>query len=379
MGTESVSQVGPFVIPAYPYDRLDEIKALAESAYGSYLDLSVGTPIDPPPSFVPHLLATSGMERGYPPSIGTIGLRRAASDWMAERFDIHISASQIAATVGTKEFVASLPRFLRLRESDRDVVLYPEVSYPTYQIGAELAGCRHFAVPVNEDGSLCLEQVPEWAVDSALLLWINYPSNPTGRISGIEPAVEWARQHEILVVSDECYAEYVWKGDGDTALRYSVEGTLALHSISKRSNLAGLRAGFYAGDGEIVQFLSEVRKHAGLMVPGPVQVVAAESLGDYGHVAEQRRRYLERLEIMVRALTAHGIDVELPEGGFYLWFKAVDKGLATGFELAAYLASHAGIVVSPGEFYGDSSKEYVRLAVVAPTDLIQLVASRLSS
>ncbi len=366
-----------FDLPPYPYDRLEEIKGLAEANFDEYVDLSVGTPVDPPPSFVPHLLATSGAERGYPASIGSLALRKSAAGWMGERFDVSIDPKHIAATVGTKEFVASLPGFLHLFNPERDVVLYPEVSYPTYKMGAILSGLRHFPVPMAKNGELLFDQVPNWAAEGALLLWINYPSNPMGSTADMEPAVAWARENGAVLVSDECYVEFVWSGSATSVLQHASQGVLALHSLSKRSNMAGLRVGFYAGDPEIVRFISEMRKHAGFMVPGPVQLVAAEALSESSHVEVQRRRYLERLEILHGALSEAGFKVQLPNGGFYLWFEGGDLGFKDGFEVARYLAERAGVIVSPGEFYGDASPEYVRVAVVAPTDLITLVASRL--
>ncbi len=366
-----------FHLPPYPYDRLEEVKHIAEESFGEYVDLSVGTPVDPPPSFVPHLLATSGAERGYPASIGSLPFRKSAAGWMNERFGVEVDPTHIAATVGTKEFVASLPGYLHLLNPHRDVVLYPEVSYPTYRMGAVLSGLRHCPVPMAQSGELLFEQLPDWAIEGALLLWINYPSNPTGSTDGIEPAVKWAKEHGVLLVSDECYVEFVWSGSANSVLQYASEGVLALHSLSKRSNLAGLRVGFYAGDPDVVRFISEVRKHAGFMVPGPVQLVAAEALSEYSHVEVQRKRYFERLEILQGAFSEAGFKLQLPMGGFYLWFEGGDLGFKDGFEVARYLAETAGVIVSPGEFYGDASFQYVRVAAVAPTDLVSLVASRL--
>ena len=359
----------PFVPPPYPYDRLDELKAVAGSLPGGLVDLSIGTPCDAPPSVVLDALAGSGAERGYPPSIGSISYRTAAADWMERRLGVTVDPTQVAACVGTKELVAGLPQWLRLRRPDRDIVLYPAVSYPTYAMGATLAGCR--AVPVGDLASIDPDDAAR-----ALCLWVNVPGNPTGALGDLGAAAAWGRAHGVPVLSDECYVEFTWEGPGRTILEHGTDGLLAVHSLSKRSNLAGARAGFYAGDAELVGYLSEVRKHAGFMVPGPVQAAAVAAWGDDDHVDEQRTRYLTRLEAMAKALSVLGIDATLPAGSFYLWVPAPD-GDAWG--LARRLAEQGGVLVSPGEFYGPDGAGHVRIAVVQPDDRIALAAARLAS
>lgn len=359
----------PFVPPPYPYDRLDELKAIGASLPGGLVDLSIGTPCDAPPAVVLDALAGSGAERGYPPSIGSVAYRTAAADWMQRRLGVTIDPAQVAACVGTKELVAGLPQWLRLRRPDRDTVLYPAVSYPTYAMGATLAGCR--AVPVGDLATIDPDDAAR-----ALCLWVNVPGNPTGALGDLGAAAAWGRAHRVPVLSDECYVEFTWEGPGHTILEHGTDGLLAVHSLSKRSNLAGARAGFYAGDAELVGYLSEVRKHAGFMVPGPVQAAAVAAWGDDDHVDEQRTRYLTRMEAMAKALSVLGIDAPLPAGSFYLWVAAPD-GDAWG--LARRLAEQGGVLVSPGDFYGPDGAGHVRIAVVQPDDRIALAAARLAS
>lgn len=364
-----------FTPPPYPYERLDGIKAIAGAHEGGPIDCSIGTPIDPPPSVVLDELARGVGARGYPPSAGTDDFRHSAAAWLHHRFGVEVAPADLAACVGTKEFVASLAGYLHLRTPTRDTVLYPAISYPTYAMGATLAGLR--AVPVQlRDGRLDLASIDPSDVERALVLWSNSPSNPTGSLEDLDAVAAWGRRHEVLVASDECYADFTWSDGPKTILSSGVDGLVAVHSASKRSNLAGLRVGFYAGDPEIVAYLRSVRQHAGLMVPGPVQAAAATAYRDEEHVVAQRARYFERLSRLAAALEDFGVDAPMPDGGFYLWCRHREMD---GWALAARLADVSGLVASPGELYGDAGSPYVRIAVVQPTERIELAASRLAN
>ncbi len=356
------------------------------------MDCSIGTPCDPPPPAVLEAMATSGTERGYPTSLGSPAYRQSAAGWLSRRFGVAVDPdTQLAACVGTKEFVASTAQYLRLRTPGRDTVLYPAVSYPTYAMGALLGGCR--AVPVAERpaGGLDLASVAEADIDRALLVWANTPSNPTGALTDMIEVAAWGRRHGIPVFSDECYSEFTWDGPPATVLSAGLDGVVAVHSLSKRSNLAGVRAGFYAGDPHLVGYLAEVRKHAGLMVPGPVQAGAVAAYSDDQHVVEQRHRYLDRLAFLARVLTEVGVPTSLPAGGFYLWASApaafaaaragasgTDAGVGdAAWPLAEAFALEGGLVVSPGDLYGSDGAGHVRVAVVQPMDRLEAVARRL--
>ena len=364
-----------FVPPPYPYDRLDRFAPLGAALEGGLVDLSIGTPCDPPLASVVAALGHSDAERGYPPSIGTEVLRRAIRDWIERRFDVEVPLAQIAACVGTKEFVATTPHYLRLRNPSRDTVLFPAVAYPTYEMGAILAGCRPVAVPAAPDGGIDLAAIDPADAARALMLWVNSPSNPTGALSDLVAAAAWGRRHGVPVFSDECYVEFTWEGSPTTILQSGLDGVVAVHSLSKRSNLAGVRVGFYVGDAELVGYLKEVRKHVGMMVPGPAQAAGAVALADDDHVRVQRDRYRHRLERLgVVLATWSGLEVPMPAGGFYLWFDAGD-----GWEFAERLAREGGALVSPGDFYGAGGANNVRAAVVQPDDRIELVARRLGA
>jgi aspartate/methionine/tyrosine aminotransferase len=367
--------------PPYPYARLEDLRAEAAALFGAdgVVDCSVGTPCDPPPAAVHAAMAGSDADRGYPPASGSAAYRRAAADWVSRRFGVTVDPDrQVAACVGTKEMVASTAHYLRLRTPERDTVLYPEVSYPTYAMGALLAGCRAVAVVERPGGGPDLAAVAAGDAARALLLWTNSPSNPTGRLTDHEEVAAWARRRGIPVFSDECYAEFTWEGRPRSLLETGTEGAVAVHSLSKRSNLAGARAGFFAGDAELVGYLADVRRHAGLMVPGPTQDAAVVAWDDDGHVDEQRARYLDRLGFLAATLSESVCPAALPDGAFYLWV-AVPPAVGDGWDLAALLARRAGLLVSPGEFYGPAGAGSVRVAAVQPMDRLGLVASRLGA
>lgn len=366
----------PFVPPPYPYDRLAHLHDAARAAHGEVIDLSIGTPCDAPPETVLAALADSGTERGYPPSVGTASLREAVASWMDRRLGCDVDpATEIAACVGTKEFVAGLPHLLALRRPDLDTVLYPAISYPSYEMGATLAGCRALAVPCDRQWRMDLDAIDPDDIARALCLWSNTPGNPAGGLDDLAALAAWGRRHGVPVFSDECYIEFTWDGPPHTILETGSDGVIAVHSLSKRSNLAGVRVGCYAGDAELVRYLSEVRKHLGLIVAGPAQAAGVAAFGDDAHVDVQRARYHRRLERLAGALNAAGIPATMPGGAFYLWVEAPD---GDAWALAEQLATRTAAVVSPGEFYGSTGAGHIRIAAVQPDDRIDQFVERLT-
>jgi len=370
-----------FVPPPYPFDRLGPIAEIAKAHVGGMVDLSIGTPCDPAPASVVEALSHKETINGYPNSVGSPAFRSAAATWMARKYDITIDPEVIGACIGTKEFVATTPHYLHLRYPERDTVLYPEISYPTYEMGAQLAGLRAVTVPLASDGSLAVESISKDDAARALCIWSNSPSNPTGHLDDLRAVALWARAHDTIALSDECYAEFVWD-DQDarhlatpTMISAGVDNVVVVHSLSKRSNAAGIRAGFFAGDPEIVGYLREVRKHAGLMVPGPVQEAAIAAWSDQQHVDVQREIYAARLARLSQLIQdTYDVPVTRPQGGFYLWLRGPDN--VDGWEFARRLATDLGVLCSPGDFYGAASADWVRLAVVQPDAAFDLIKSR---
>jgi succinyldiaminopimelate transaminase len=368
-----------FVPPPYPHDRLDALRRLADLVPGGVVDCSIGNPVDPVPEVALHALAAAAPDATrYPPAIGTEELRGAAAGWLGRRFGVECDADDVMACVGTKELVASLPHLLRLRTPARDTVLYPAISYPTYAMGAELDGLRAVPVPVDDAWQLDLSRVADADAARALVLWTNSPGNPTAAVAGaaaVHAAAEWARERGSVLAADECYAEFSG-APAVTALTAGAEGVLALHSLSKRSNMAGFRVGFVSGDPALLHYLGETRRHAGMMVPATIQAAAAAALADDEHVERQAQRYAGRRALLLPGLAAHGLVHDGGPAPFYLWLRA-EAAADDGWEIAARLAE-AGTLVAPGSLYGPAGADHVRLALTQPDARLELVLERLA-
>jgi succinyldiaminopimelate transaminase len=359
-------------LPDFPWDRLAPYAEVARAHPGGVVDLSIGTPVDPVPDVVQRALAAAADWPGYPTNAGTPALRAAVRRWAARTLGVELADDEVLPTIGSKELVALLPTLLGLGPDD--TVVIPEVAYPTYDVGAQIARCRVVAA----DSTLAL------GPERVSLVWLNSPSNPTGRVLGVEhlaKVVEWARERGAVVVSDECYLELGWEAEPVSVLDPrvtggSLEGVLAVHSLSKRSNLAGYREGFVLGDPVLVRALLEARKHIGLMVPGPVQDAAIAALDDEAHVVEQRERYRARRARLRGALESAGFRVDHSEAGLYLWST---RGEAC-WDTVRWL-SERGILVAPGEFYGrggTAGAQHVRVALTATDERIDAAVERLS-
>ncbi|WP_028923669.1 succinyldiaminopimelate transaminase [Pseudonocardia acaciae] len=357
-------------LPDFPWDSLAEAKARAAAHPGGIVDLSIGAPVDPVPEVIRAALASEpGQAPGYPATWGTEELRTAFVDAMARRYGVTgLDPDAVLPTIGSKELVAWLPTLLGLGPGD--VVALPALAYPTYEVGALLAGA---SVVRLADG----EPPPP----GTRLVWLNSPSNPTGRVQGaaeLRAAVAAARAAGAVVASDECYLALSDPPHRAVSVLHesvrdgSFDGLLAVHSLSKSSNLAGYRAGFVTGDPRLVAALLEVRKHAGMIVPRPVQSAMLAGVRDDEHVRTQWALYRARRERLGRALAAAGLKIEHSEAGLYLWATAGEHCRATIDRLAA-----RGILAAPGEFYGPSGAEYVRLAVTATDERIDEAARRL--
>jgi succinyldiaminopimelate transaminase len=385
-------------LPAFPWDSLAPYKERASSHVGGLVDLSVGTPVDPTPEVVTTALTAAADAHGYPQTWGTPALREAVAGWFARRRGVpDVNPDGVLPTVGSKELVAWLPTLLGAGRGD--VVAFPTLAYPTYDVGARLAGASPRPIlSLSELGPMTSATTPK-------LLWVNSPSNPTGQVLGVEhlaKVVRWARRHGVTVASDECYAELDWRS-GDAAATVpsildprvcdgSHEGLLAVYSLSKQSNMAGYRAAFVAGDQLLIGRLLEIRKHAGMMVPQPVQQAMIAALADDAHVQQQRARYGIRRGLLRTAVEHAGYRIEHSEAGLYLWMTrddeasdGADNGLTepaatpagSDWSLVSGLAD-LGILVAPGSFYGVAGARHVRMALTATDERINEAAQRLT-
>jgi succinyldiaminopimelate transaminase len=357
-------------LPDFPWDLLEPAKAVAAAHPGGIVDLSIGTPVDPVPESIRAALAEASDAPGYPLTAGTPQLRDALAGWFARECGVSGRVG-VLPTIGSKELVAWLPTLLGIGPGD--VVVIPSVCYPTYEVGVRLAG----AEVVRSDSLTALGPDPR-----VRLVWVNSPSNPTGRVlppAHLRKVVDWARERGAVVASDECYLSLGWDETPVSVLSDDVcsgdyAGLLAVHSLSKRSNLAGYRAGFVGGDPGLVGELLAVRKHAGMIVPAPVQAAMVAALGDESHVAAQRARYAGRREILSVALTGAGFEITHSQAGLYLWAGRDEECWATVDWLA-----QRGILAAPGSFYGPGGARHVRVALTATDERVAAAAERLAA
>ncbi|MGO8961084.1 MAG: succinyldiaminopimelate transaminase [Streptosporangiaceae bacterium] len=358
-------------LSAFPWDSLARAAQLARGHPGGIVDLSVGTPVDPVPPVIIDALIAAANSPGYPVTAGTAAVREAAAGWLARRHRVTVDPGCVLPVIGTKEFIVGLPTLLGCGPGD--VITHPALAYPSYDAGARLAG----ATAVRTDNLVSL------GPERVRLAWLNSPANPTGQVLPAEhlrKVVSWARIQGTVVASDECYLELGWEAEPVSVLHPdacdgSHQGLLAVHSLSKRSNLAGYRAGFVAGDPDLVAELLEIRKHAGLMVPAPVQAAMAAALADDAHAERQRSVYLARRERLRPALESAGWAVEHSQAGLYLWATHPDLDCGASVQRLA----GAGILVAPGDFYGPSGSWHIRVALTATDERIDAAVVRLAS
>lgn len=362
-------------LPDFPWDSLTPFVERAAAHPGGAINLSVGTPVDPTPAVIREALKAAADAPGYPATHGTAALRGAVVDWFVRRRGVaNVDPQSVLPTIGSKELVGLLPSLLGLGAGD--IVVHPSIAYPTYDVGARLAG----ATP------LAATDVSEWEGNAAVkLVWVNSPSNPTGAVAGVDELrgiVEAARAVGAVVASDECYAELAWEAPWTSEGVPSIldprvcgdshDGLLAVYSLSKQSNLAGYRAAFVAGDTAVIARLLEARKHIGMIMPGPVQSAMVAALGDDAHVAEQRLVYGARRATLSKALVTAGFSIDDSVAGLYLWATRGEDA----WQSVAWLAG-LGIVVAPGSFYGPGGAMHVRVALTASDEHIDAAALRL--
>ncbi|WP_433456005.1 bifunctional succinyldiaminopimelate transaminase/glutamate-prephenate aminotransferase [Streptomyces sp. CA-142005] len=358
-------------LPTFPWDKLEPYKKTAAAHPDGIVDLSVGTPVDPVPELIQKALIDAADSPGYPTVWGTPALRDAITGWLERRLGARgVTHRHVLPVVGSKELVAWLPTQLGLGPGDK--VAYPRLAYPTYEVGARLARADYEVYDDPRD------------LDPAglKLLWLNSPSNPTGKVLSkqeLTDIVAWAREHGVLLFSDECYLELGWEADPVSVLHPDVnggsyDGIVAVHSLSKRSNLAGYRAAFVAGDPAVLGPLLEIRKHGGMMTSAPTQAAVVAALGDDAHVHEQRERYAARRDALRAALLGHGFRIEHSEASLYLWATRDESCWRT----VAHLAD-LGILVAPGDFYGEAGEKFVRVALTATDERVRAAVSRLTA
>ncbi|MBT2249832.1 succinyldiaminopimelate transaminase [Arthrobacter sp. BHU FT2] len=369
-------------LPDYPWEAMAPYLAKASEYPDGAVNLSIGTPVDPTPALIQDALKAAADAPGYPTVHGTPALREAIAGWFARRRGVPgLDPRNIMPTVGSKELVAWLPLLLGLKPGD--VVVRPKVAYPTYDIGATLAGVASVATDN-------LDELDDATRSRVRLIWVNSPGNPTGSVrdaASLKALVDQARELGAVVASDECYAELGW-GAWDVqrggqpvpsildprVAGGSHQGLLAVYSLSKQSNVAGYRAAFVAGDPDLMPNLVNSRKHAGMIVPYPIQEAMRVALGDDAHVEVQKDLYRGRRERLVPALLDFGLEIKDSDAGLYLWSTAGEDTWDTVARLA-----ERGIVVGPGVFYGEAGNGYIRVALTGTDERIDAAVARLTA
>ena len=373
-------------LPDFPWDSLRPYRERAAEHPDGVVDLAVGTPVDPTPEIARTALSAAANAPGYPTTVGAPVVRAAIIEWMGRRRGVEdLSEAEVIPTIGSKESVALLPLYLGVGPGD--LVLHPRAAYPTYDVGARLVGATPVPVDTDADPST-------WAVaDDArvAIVWLNSPGNPDGHVLDAEQLariVAWARGRGAIVISDECYAELAWEAPWDAEPIPSLldprvggsagrTGLLALYSLSKQSNLAGYRAAFLAGDAGLVGAVTEVRKHTGMLVPTPVQAALVAALGDEAHTEVQKEVYRERREALIEATAAAGlVNDPASVAGLYLWLKGPES--MSAYDLVGAFAE-LGIVVAPGDFYGEAGAGRVRMSLTDTDERVEAAAARLRS
>lgn len=383
----------PLALPDFPWDTLAPYRARAAEHPGGVVDLAVGTPVDDTPTIARQALAAASNAPGYPAAVGTPALRGAIIDWAARRRGVTgLTDAHVIPTIGSKESVALLP--LQLGARPGDLVLHPRAAYPTYDVGARIAGAA--PIPVDTDADPATWDLPDGAGTPErpiAMIWLNSPGNPDGHVldaAQLARIVAWARERGAVVASDECYAELGWEAPWDTepipslldprSTGGDMSGLLALYSLSKQSNLAGYRAALLAGDPVLVGAVTEIRKHTGMLPPAPIQAAMTAALADDEHVIAQREVYRARREALLEATAAAGL-VSDPASvaGLYLWLGLPEGAAPRGaYELVGAFAE-LGIVVAPGDFYGEAGAGRVRMSLTDTDERVAAACERLHS
>ncbi|MCY7400538.1 MAG: succinyldiaminopimelate transaminase [Nocardioides sp.] len=357
-------------LPDFPWDKLTSYAATARAHADGIVDLSIGTPVDPTPDVVQDALCAAANSPGYPTTIGLEATRQAAIDWLARRHGVTgLGLNGVLPVIGSKELIGSMAVHLGIGAGD--LIGYPALAYPTYEVGAALAGAR----------SMATDSLTAFGPETPRLLWLNSPSNPTGKVlplNHLRKVVEWCRERGTILVSDECYLECAWDVEPISVLHPDVcggshEGILSVHSLSKRSNLAGYRCAFVAGDPTVVRELLAVRKNLGLQMPMPQQRAMIAALDDDAHVDAQHATYAARRVRLRAALEGAGFTIDHSEASLYLW---VTRG-GDCWETVSWFAER-GILVAPGEFYGAAGRQHVRVALTATDERVAAAVTRLA-
>jgi succinyldiaminopimelate transaminase len=364
-------------LETYPFVRLEQARRRLRAAGVDLIDFGMGEPREETPAFIRAAVAEAIEPLStYPSTEGLPELRTAVAGWVDRRFGVGLDPEgEVLPTLGSKEAIFHLAQVLA-----GDLVAVPAPAYPVYERGAMFAGKEVLQLPLREEAGFLpdLDAVPADTWARVAILWLNYPNNPTAATAPLpfyERAAALARKHDFVLASDEAYSEIYFGDPPASALQVGDRANLAVfNTLSKRSSMPGYRSGFVAGDPELIAALKRYRPNVGVAPPAFVQRAAVAAWGDEAHVQAVRDRYRVKRDLLAPALAARGLRHAGGDASFFLWLDAAPD--ADG--LAARMLD-AGILVTPGSYFGPEGAGYLRLALVPTPEACERAAERLDA
>ena len=372
-------------LPPYLFARIEQKIAEAKENGIDIINLGIGDPDIPTPKHIIDRMASSiydSANHQYPSSVGLLEFRRAVADWYSRRFKVQLDPkTEVVTLLGSKEGIAHIS-FTYLDKDD--ISLVPDPGYPVYGIGTLLAGGQSYIMPLKpENGFLpVLEDIPAEIARKAKLMFLNYPNNPTGAIAGLDffaKVVEFARQYDILVCHDAPYSEMAFDGivlPSFLQAPGAKDVAIEFHSLSKTYNMTGWRIGWAAGNRDAVEALGRFKSNVDSGVFQAIQYAGIEALkGPQESIKESCAIYQDRRDIAMAGLSKMGWSIEPPQATFYLW-APVPQGF-TSASFAELMLDKAGVIITPGNGYGEDGEGYCRIALTVPRERMQEALDRI--
>jgi len=375
-------------IGSYAFAEVDKMVAKLRAEGIEPIDFGVGDPQDPTPDFIRDAVKRSVDERktsGYPDYVGSKEYRTAIAEWVQKRFKISLDPEkEICSSLGGKECVFN---FAQGFVNPGDIVLCPNPGYPPASRGAIFAGGRPVYLPLLEENDFLidLEAIDKEIIKKAKILWINYPSNPTGAVATddfFKRVIDFGHDNNIIIASDEVYADIYYENPPRSILEFSREGVVSVYSLSKRSNMTAYRVGWITGDEEIISIFKKVKTNIDSGTPWIVQDAAIAALQDETHVQEMRIKYKKKFDVLCAALSDVGLIVQPPKATFYLWQKGRPGESSLDFA-KKLLSKNLAIVTTPGAWISkeidgvNPGEGFIRFAMVAPLEKVKEAADRI--
>ena len=377
-------------IPPYAFDEMNKIVAQLAAEGVDVIDFGTGDPRDETPDFIRNAAKAaidSHKTSGYPSYIGMKKFRDTVAQWYQRRFKVALDPeTEITSTIGSKEGIFN---FQQAFLETGDYVLMPSPGYPPYFSGTIFAGGIPYRYPLLAENNLFpdFSKIPDEIAKKAKIFWLCYPNSPTGKLATVklfEQSLEFCQKHNIILASDECYIDLYFREKTISALEVGKKGVIAFHSLSKRNNMTGYRVGFACGDPEIITVFKKLKTNIDSGTSSFMQEAAIAALNDDTHVQLMREKYQQRKDLMVAAFKKSGLQIDEPEGTFYIW-QRVPSGHDSVSFAKRLLEKDCAIAVTPGQWLSDTcdngvnpGDNYVRLALVESAERVAEAAERIS-